>query len=123
MSAATILILLAIGLVAGVLSGMIGIGGGIVMVPAMVYFLGLDQHTAQGTSLAMMLLPVGILGVYNYYNQGNVEVKHALVLAITFVVGGYFGSKYSLSVDQSLLKKIFGGIMMLVALKMIFFDK
>jgi len=123
MSTATVLILLSIGLVAGLLSGMVGIGGGIVMVPAMVYFLGLDQHTAQGTSLAMMLLPVGILGVYNYYSQGNIEMKYALVLAITFVVGGYFGSKFSLSVDQSLLKKIFGGIMLLVAMKMIFLDK
>lgn len=122
MSSVTI-ILLAIGLVAGILSGMIGIGGGIVMVPAMVYFLGLDQHTAQGTSLAMMLLPVGILGVYNYYSQGNIEIKYALILAITFVVGGYLGSKFSLSVDQALLKKIFGGVLLLVAIKMIFFDK
>ncbi len=123
MSTATILILLAIGLVAGLLSGIVGIGGGIIMVPAMVYLLGLDQHTAQGTSLAMMLLPVGILGVYNYYSQGNIEIKYALILASTFVVGGYFGSKYALSVDQLTLKKIFGAIMMVVAIKMCFFDK
>jgi uncharacterized membrane protein YfcA len=123
MSTATVLILLAIGLVAGLLSGLVGIGGGIVMVPAMVYLLGLDQHTAQGTSLAMMLLPVGILGVYNYYSQGQIEIKYALILAATFVVGGYFGSKFAITVDQSTLKKIFGAIMMVVAIKMCFFDK
>jgi uncharacterized membrane protein YfcA len=123
MSTATILILLAIGLVAGLLSGLVGIGGGIVMVPAMVYLLGLDQHTAQGTSLAMMLLPVGILGVYNYYQEGQIEISHALILALTFVVGGYFGSKFAISLDQSTLKKIFGAIMMVVAIKMCFFDK
>ena len=123
MSTTTILILLIIGLVAGLLSGMVGIGGGIVIVPALVYFLGVNQHLAQGTSLAMMLLPVGILGVMNYYNQGAVDFKYAVLIAIPFVLGSFLGSKYSLSIDGATVKKIFAGAMMLVAVKMMFFDK
>ena len=123
MSTTTILILLIIGLVAGLLSGMVGIGGGIVIVPALVYFLGVNQHLAQGTSLAMMLLPVGILGVMNYYNQGAVDFKYAVLIAIPFVLGSFLGSKFSLSIDGATVKKIFAGAMMLVAVKMMFFDK
>ncbi|MFM7024225.1 MAG: TSUP family transporter [Flavobacteriales bacterium] len=123
MSAATFCILLVIGLVAGLFSGMIGIGGGIVIVPALVYFLGMNQHMAQGTSLAMMLLPVGILGVMNYYNKGALDVKAALLLAIPFVVGAFVGSKFILNLDASIAKKIFAGVMMVVAVKMMFFDK
>jgi len=114
---------LIIGLVAGLLSGMIGIGGGIVIVPALVYFLAMDQHMAQGTSLAMMLLPVGILGVMNYYKGGAVDYKAAILLAIPFVLGSYFGSKFTLAIDAPTVKKIFGGVMMVVAIKMMFFDK
>ena len=123
MSTTTILILLIIGLVAGLLSGMVGIGGGIVIVPALVYFLGVNQHLAQGTSLAMMLLPVGILGVMNYYKGGAIDVKYALLLAPPFVLGAYFGSKFTLAIDGLTVKKIFGGVMMVVAIKMMFFDK
>ena len=100
-----------------------GIGGGIVIVPALVYFLGVNQHLAQGTSLAMMLLPVGILGVMNYYKGGAIDVKYALLLALPFVLGAYFGSKFTLAIDGLTVKKIFGGVMMVVAIKMMFFDK
>lgn len=123
MSTTTILILVLIGLFAGVLSGMIGVGGGIVIVPALIYFLGLTQLEAQGTSLALMLPPIGILGAMNYYKAGNLDWKYASVIAVTFVVGGYFGSKISLSIPQDVVKKIFGGVMMFVAIKMIFFSK
>lgn len=114
-----IFILLILGLVAGILSGMIGIGGGIVIVPALVYFLSYTQHQAQGTVLFMFLLPIGILGVFNYYNAGHIEFKTAFIIASTFIVGSYFGSKISIAVDQNTLKKIFGVILLLVSLKMI----
>lgn len=112
-------ILLALGLIAGVLSGMIGIGGGIVIVPALVYFLGYSQQQAQGTVLFMFLLPIGLLGVFNYYNAGQIEFKTAFIMASTFLIGSYFGSKIAISVDQAALKKIFGVILFLVSIKMI----
>jgi uncharacterized protein len=115
----TALILLALGLVAGVLSGMVGIGGGIIIVPALVYFLSYTQHQAQGTVLFMFLLPIGLLGVFNYYNAGNIEFKTAFFMASTFVIGSYFGSKWAINIDQATLKKVFGGILFLVSIKMI----
>lgn len=114
-----IFILLILGLISGILSGMVGIGGGIVIVPALVYFLGYTQHQAQGTVLFMFLLPIGILGVFNYYNAGHIEFKTAFIIASTFIVGSYFGSKISIAVDQATLKKVFGIILFLVSLKMI----
>lgn len=115
----TILILLAIGLVAGTLSGMVGIGGGVVIVPALVYFFGMSQHGAQGTTLAMFLLPIGILGVANYYKAGHVDIKTALIIASAFLFGSYFGSKIVLNMDQVLLKRIFGAIILVLSIKMI----
>ncbi|QTN38625.1 sulfite exporter TauE/SafE family protein [Cryomorphaceae bacterium] len=120
MNLQTILILILIGLAAGVVSGLVGVGGGILMVPAMVFFLGLSQHAAQGTSLAVMLPPVGILACINYYKAGALDWKFALIIAITFVVGGYFGSKMAIAIDQRMLRKIFGVMMLLAALKLIF---
>lgn len=116
----TLVILLCLGLVAGILSGLVGIGGGIVIVPALVYFMGYSQHQAQGTVLFMFLLPIGILGVFNYYQAGYIEWKTALVMGSTFVIGSYFGSKLSISIDQAMLKKVFGVIILLLSLKMIF---
>lgn len=120
MQFSTILALVCIGLVAGVLSGFVGIGGGLIIVPCLVYFLGLDQHTAQGTSLAMMLPPIGILACYNYYNAGNLNWRYGLILASIFIIGAFFGSKLSLKLSPSLVKRIFGIIMLLASLKMIF---
>ncbi len=114
-----IFILLTLGLVAGILSGMVGIGGGIVIVPALVYFFGYTQHQAQGTVLFMFLLPIGILGVFNYYNAGHIEFKTAFIIASTFIIGSYFGSKISIAIDQATLKKVFGVILFLLSLKMI----
>ena len=116
----TIFILLVLGLIAGMLSGMVGIGGGIVIVPALVYFLGFTQHQAQGTVLFMFLLPIGILGVFNYYQAGHVDFKTAFIIASTFVIGSYFGSKISIAIDQTTLKRVFGVIIFLLSLKMIF---
>src|ERR1035437_3380011 len=92
-----IFILLTLGLIAGLLSGMVGIGGGIIIVPALVYFLGFSQHSAQGTVLFMFLFPIGILGVYNYYHAGYVDWKTAAVMGMTFVIGSYLGSKVAIS--------------------------
>ena len=115
-----LLILVLIGLVTGALGGMLGIGGAIIMIPALVFFMGFSQQTAQGTSLAVMLPPVGILAAYNYYKAGHVNMKFALILALTFLIGSYFGSKYALTLPQATLKKVFGILLMLVAAKMLF---
>lgn len=119
MSISTIAILLVIGLCAGMLSGFVGVGGGIIIVPALVFFLGFSQHMAQGTSLGMMLPPIGILAVMNYYKAGSIDMRAALILCITFVIGGYLGSKLSISLDQKLVKKIFAIIMMIAAVRML----
>ena len=123
MTVETIMLIATVGLAAGILGGMVGVGGGIIIVPALVYFLAFSQHQAQGTSLALMLFPVGILGVINYYRKGYVDFRYAGLLAIGFVVGSYLGSRFSLSLPQLMVKRIFGGIMLLVALKMLFIDK
>lgn len=115
-----LLILLAVGLAAGFLSGMVGIGGGIIIVPVLVYFFGFTQHQAQGTTLFMFLLPIGILGVMNYHKQGYVDYKTALIICSTFVFGSYFGSKLSISLDQKTVKQIFGAIIILLGAKMLF---
>ncbi|MGL6266574.1 MAG: sulfite exporter TauE/SafE family protein [Chitinophagaceae bacterium] len=123
MTTETIIIIILTGLAAGILGGMVGIGGGIIIVPALVYFLAFSQHQAQGTSLALMLFPVGILGVINYYKKGYVDFRYAGLLAIGFVLGSYLGSKFSLSLPQLAVKKIFAVIMLIVALKMLLIDK
>jgi len=114
-----ILILLIIGLAAGFLSGMVGVGGGIIIVPALVYFLGFTQHTAQGTTLFMFLLPIGILGVMNYYKAGYVDWKAALFICVTFIAGSYFGSKMAVNIDQVTVKRIFGALIVIMGIKML----
>ena len=119
MTIAQIIILLLIGILAGMLSGFIGVGGGVVVVPALVYFLSTSQHMAQGTSLAMMLPPVGILAVYNYHRAGNVEWKYAVILALTFLIGGYLGSKISLRLSPQVVKFSFGLLALYVSIRML----
>jgi len=123
MTIQTILLLAIIGLAAGILSGMIGIGGGIIIVPALVFVLGFTQQQAQGTSLGLLLLPVGILAVMNYYKQGFIDVKVVAIMCVTFVAGGWLGSKIALSLPQETVKKVFAIILILVAFKMLFLDK
>ncbi len=120
MSLTTLLLLLLIGIVTGTLAGMLGIGGAIIMIPALVYIIGFNQHLAQGTSLAVMLPPIGILAAWNYWKAGHVDLKVALILAVTFVIGSYFGSKLALNIPQSLLKKIFAVLLIIVAARMLF---
>ncbi len=123
MTIITIIILLTIGLVAGVLSGMIGVGGGIVIVPALVYFLAFSQKSAQGTSLGILLLPVGILAVSQYYKQGFIDVKVVLMVSAGFLIGGYFGSKLAIVLSETTLKKVFALMLILTAIKILFIDK
>ena len=120
MDISTIFILCVIGLLSGVLSGVVGIGGGLIMIPLMMILLGLDQLTSQGTSLAVMLPPIGIFAAYNYYTSGNIKIDYALIIASTFIVGGYFGSKIAISLPPQTLKIIFGIIMLLASVKIIF---
>jgi uncharacterized membrane protein YfcA len=115
-----ILILLIIGLAAGFLSGMVGVGGGIIIVPALVYFLGFNQHQAQGTTLFMFLFPIGILGVMTYYKAGHVDWKAALFICTTFIAGNYFGASLAVSIDQITVKKIFGALIIIMGAKMLF---
>lgn len=119
MAVSTLLLLIAIGIVTGAMSGMLGIGGAIIMVPAMVFIMGFSQHMAQGTSLAVMLPPIGILAAYNYWKAGQVNLKFALILAVAFIIGSYFGSKFALSLPQAVVKKIFGAVLLIVAVKML----
>jgi uncharacterized membrane protein YfcA len=119
----SIIYLILIGLAAGFLGGMVGIGGGVIIVPALVLLFGLSQHNAQGISLAMMLFPVGLFGVLNYYKKGYVDFKYAGLIAVGFLIGSYLGSKFSLTLPQELVKKIFAVVMILLALKMLFSGK
>ena len=119
----TILIIILVGVAAGMLSGLVGVGGGIIIVPSLVYFIGFSQKTAQGTSLALIMLPVGIFGVMQYYKQGHVDYKIVGILAIGFLAGSYFGSKVALTISQETLKKVFAMLMIVIAVKMLFFDK
>lgn len=123
MDTQTFIILLLIGLVAGTLSGLVGIGGGIVIVPALIYFLAFSQKMAQGTSLAILLLPIGLLGVIQFYKQGYIDIRVAAIISVAFFFGSYFGSRIALSLSQETLKKFFAVFMMVIAIKMIFFDK
>jgi uncharacterized membrane protein YfcA len=123
MNISDIIILICIGFAAGAFSGMFGIGGGLIMVPAMVFFLGMSQHAAQGTSLGVLVIPVAAVAAFNYYKQGQLDVKYALIIALTFIAGGYFGSKLSLGLNELMLKRIFGVLMLVMALRLIFFSK
>ncbi|MDC0303372.1 sulfite exporter TauE/SafE family protein [Flavobacteriales bacterium] len=119
MDPTTIIILLLIGVCAGLLSGFVGVGGGIIIVPALVFFLGYSQHMAQGTSLTLMLPPIGLLAFYNYHKSGNTNIYGALIIAVAFILGAYFGSKLAISLDQKLVKKIFGAVMLLASIKLL----
>lgn len=125
MSAYIIIMLIVIGIAAGMLSGLVGVGGGIIIVPALVYLLAFSQKQAQGTSLAILLLPIGILAVLNYYKdpEVNLDVKVVALITLGFLAGSYFGSKLALFLPDATVKKVFAIFMMLIAIKMLFIDK
>lgn len=108
-----------IGLIAGTASGFFGIGGGLVMVPALVFFFHFTQHQAQGTSLAVLTLPVVILGAFKYYKEGNVNVYMAIFIAISFVFGAYLGASVVHNIPSSTLKRIFGVLLLFFSIRMI----
>ena len=120
MSISTCIILIVIGILAGLLSGVVGVGGGLIMIPLLIILLGLSQHQAQGTSLAVMLPPIGILAAINYHKAGFVQWEYAMIIAVTFIIGGYFGSKYAVNLRPEIVKRVFGIVMLIGALKMIF---
>ena len=125
MTAQTIISLIVIGLTAGVLSGFMGVGGGVVMIPLTILFLGYSQHQAQGLSLAVLAVPVTLLAAYTYYvnpvdGQAAFNWKYVIFIALFFVVGGYIGSKFALKIDQLILKKIFAVVLLIAALKLFF---
>ena len=111
---------IALGLVAGTLSGLIGIGGGIIIVPALVFIFGFSQHQAQGTTLALMVPPIGILAAWTYYKQGYVDLKAAGLVCLGFFIGGLLGAKGAVSIPSRILEKIFGVALMFISIKMIF---
>jgi len=123
MTITTIITLIVIGVAAGVLSGLVGVGGGLIIVPALIYFVAFSQKAAQGTSLGILLLPVGILAVMQYYQKGFIDVKVVLIVSAGFLIGGWFGSRLAVSLPTATIKKIFAIFMLLTALKMLFLDK
>ena len=123
MSIQTVIMLIIVGLLAGMLSGLVGLGGGVIIVPALVFLLGFSQHQATGTSLGILLLPAGIFAVMNYYKRGYIDVKVVLLIFAGFLVGGWLGSKMSLTLPEATLKKVFAIALLLIAGKVLFFDK
>lgn len=115
-----IISLIIIGFFSGMLSGLLGVGGGIIIVPCLVFFLAFNQKMAQGTSLALLTIPVVILGMLQYYKEGYVDFRIVVFLAIGFIVGAFFGGKIAISISEELLRKIFSVVLLIVALKLFF---
>lgn len=109
-----------LGLLAGFMSGLVGIGGGVLIVPALIFWFGLSQHEAQGTTLALLVPPIGLLGAWTYYKQGYVDLKIAAFICVGFFLGGLFGAKLAIGVSNVVLEKVFGVAILAIALKMIF---
>lgn len=120
MSINTLIILALVGLLAGFISGSLGVGGGIIIVPALVLLLGFTQHQAQGISLGIMLAPIGLLSFINYYREGYTNLKYSLLLLVVFFIGSYLGSRLAVQLPAAALKKIFGGLMLIAGARMIF---
>ncbi len=121
MTTTNMLLYVLLGLVAGILSGLVGVGGGVFIAPALVFGFGMSQHLAQGTTLALLVPPIGILAAWTYYKQGYVDVKVATLICIGFVLGAFLGANLAVGIPNAILEKIFGGVIMAIALKMIFF--
>lgn len=115
-----IILFLVLGLVAGLLSGLLGIGGGIIIVPVLVFIFGYSQHLAQGTTLALMVPPIGILAAWTYYRQGNVDLTAAAFICLGFVLGGLFGAKFASALPDLILRRLFGLLFLALSVRMIF---
>lgn len=116
----TIILLIFIGLIAGILSGFFGIGGGVIIVPALIYICGFSQLKAQGTSLAILLPPVGILAFIQYYKRGNVDIRAGMIIAIALVLGSVIGSRFVQNISPNILRKGFAVFMVVISVKMFF---
>jgi len=116
------LLLIGIGVLCGALAGLVGVAGGIFLVPILVYFLGYNQRLAQGTTLAVLLPPIGLGAAYLYYRQGNVNVRAAVLIAIGFLIGGFLGAGESTHLSNAVLTRIFGLLALVVSIKMLFFS-
>ena len=116
-----ILLYLLLGLVTGILSGLMGIGGAIIIIPTLVLLFGLSQHMAQGTTLALMVPPIGLLAAWTYYQKGFVDLKIAGFICIGFFIGGLLGANLAIGIPDQILKKVFGVLLLAVSLRMIFF--
>ena len=116
----SVLILILIGLLAGILGGLLGLGGGLIMIPALIFFMGFTQHQATGTSLAVMLPPIGLFAAYNYYKAGQVNLKYALIIAAAFMAGSWLSSRVAVSIPENTLRRVFSVLLVLVAVKMFF---
>lgn len=114
------ILLLVLGLVAGVASGLVGIGGGIIVVPALVFLFHLSQHQAQGTTLALLIPPIGLLAAWAYYQQGYVDLRIAALICVGFVFGGLVGAKLSLGISDHTLQRVFGVVLLIIGARMIF---
>jgi uncharacterized membrane protein YfcA len=122
MTVQVVLLLLLIGLAAGMLSGLVGVGGGIIVVPALVFALGFSQQQAQGASLGLLLLPIGIFAVINYYKQGYIDIRVVLIMSVAFILGAYLGSRFALSLPEEKVRKIFAIILFWAGIKMMGWD-
>jgi uncharacterized protein len=114
-----IILYMLLGLFAGTISGLAGIGGGVIIVPALVFLFGFTQQQAQGTTLALLIPPIGLLAAYTYYKSGFVNIKVALFICAGFFIGGLIGSKIACNCSNQVLQKIFGGIILLIGLYMV----
>ncbi len=110
---------LALGAVIGIVSGMVGIGGGALLVPALVFFYGMTQHKAQGTSLGALLLPIGIFAFMRYYKDGNVDLRLAILVAVGFAAGAWIGGGWAQHVSEVALRRGFGVLLIVIALRML----
>lgn len=111
-----------IGVTTGIISGLIGIGGGVLLIPALVYLMNFGQHVSQGTTLAAMVPPIGILAAYQYYKSGFVNIPVALIISIGFLLGGFLGAKFALNIDGYILRKLYGLLLFILSIG-IFFGK
>jgi uncharacterized membrane protein YfcA len=116
----SVLLYLLLGLIAGITSGLIGVGGGIIIVPALVFLFGFSQHEAQGTTLALLVPPIGLLAAWTYYQNGYVDLKVAGYICAGFFLGGLFGAKIAVGLSNTALERVFGIALLLISLKMIF---
>jgi uncharacterized membrane protein YfcA len=115
-----IFLFLLLGLITGILSGLLGIGGAIIIIPSLVLVFSMSQHMAQGTTLALMVPPIGLLAAWTYYKAGHVDFKVAALICLGFFVGGFIGAKFVTDIPDLPLRRIFGIVLLLAALKMIF---